>query len=64
VIPACPSPACSAELRRGGDVTVAERLALLTAHRRRLTERIQRLQANGAALDEKIGYYRALLEET
>ncbi len=30
----------------------AERLALLRAHRQRLAERIQRLQANGAALDE------------
>jgi DNA-binding transcriptional MerR regulator len=53
-----------ADLRRGGDATVADRLALLTAHRRRLTERIQRLRASGAALDEKISYYRALLEET
>jgi DNA-binding transcriptional MerR regulator len=41
-----------AGLRRDGRATVAERLALLRAHRLRLAERIQRLQANGAALDE------------
>ena len=52
-----------AELRRRGDTTVAERLALLRGHRQRLTERIQQLQANGAALDEKITYYQSLLED-
>lgn len=45
-----------AELRRGGDTTVADRLALLREHRVRLTERIRRLQANGAALDDKISF--------
>jgi DNA-binding transcriptional MerR regulator len=52
-----------AELRSGGDTTVAERLALLRGHRQRLTERIRQLQANGAALDDKIGYYQALLRD-
>lgn len=52
-----------AELRRGGGATVAARLELLRQHRRRLGERIRRLQANGAALDEKISYYQTLLED-
>ena len=52
-----------AELRRGGTTTVAARLALLRQHRHRLSERIRRLQASGAALDEKISYYQTLLED-
>lgn len=50
-----------ADLRRGGDATVADRLTLLREHRARLTERIHRLQANGHALDDKIDYYENLL---
>ena len=53
-----------AQLRRGGDATVAERLALLRQHRARLEERIRALRANGRALDEKITQYEELLEES
>jgi hypothetical protein len=49
-----------AGLRRGGEATVAERLALLRGHRQPLTGRIQQLQASGAALAEKISYYQSI----
>jgi DNA-binding transcriptional MerR regulator len=52
-----------AELRRGGDVTMADRLALLREHRTQLAERIRRLEANGGALDEKITHYEKSLGE-
>lgn len=53
-----------AELRRGGDATVAERLALLSEHRARLEERIRHLRENSRALDDKITHYVKSLEES
>lgn len=53
-----------AELRRGGEATVAERLALLRVHRARLEERIRALRANGRALDDKVKYYEQQLGES
>jgi DNA-binding transcriptional MerR regulator len=52
-----------AELRRGGDATTAQRLALLRSHRAHLAERIRRLQDCGQALDEKIRHYESQLED-
>ena len=52
-----------ARLRRGGQATLGERLALLREHRQRLTDHIRRLQASGDALDEKISHYQTLLED-
>jgi DNA-binding transcriptional MerR regulator len=52
-----------AELRRSGDATMADRLALLREHRTQLTDRIRRLQASGRALDEKITHYEKSLGE-
>jgi DNA-binding transcriptional MerR regulator len=52
-----------AELRRGGDATMADRLALLREHHAQLAERIRRLRASGRALDEKITHYEKSLEE-
>ncbi|SDK62029.1 DNA-binding transcriptional regulator, MerR family [Nonomuraea maritima] len=53
-----------AELRRGGDSTTAERLAMLREHRAALTRRIRDLEANGRALDDKIDHYEGLLEDS
>lgn len=50
-----------ADLRRGGDSTVADRLKLLREHRAHLTDRIRQLQANGRALDDKINNYEHIL---
>lgn len=50
-----------AGLRRQGDTTVADRLALLRDHRARLADRICQMQASGRALDHKIDYYEDLL---
>ena len=50
-----------ADLRRQGDTTIAERLALLRDHRDRLADRIRLLLASGRALDEKIDHYENLL---
>lgn len=52
-----------AELRRGGDATMADRLALLREHHAQLDERIHRLRASGRALDEKITHYEKSLGE-
>jgi DNA-binding transcriptional MerR regulator len=52
-----------AELRRDGDATMADRLALLSEHRTQLAERIRRLRASGRALDEKITHYEKSLGE-
>ncbi|WP_188197360.1 MerR family transcriptional regulator [Nonomuraea sp. SYSU D8015] len=53
-----------AELRRQGNATVADRLALLRHHRAHLDDRIRRLQTNGQALDDKIRHYERLLEHS
>ncbi|WP_129841363.1 MerR family transcriptional regulator [Streptomyces sp. RFCAC02] len=50
-----------AALRAAGDTTVAERLALLRAHRAELADRIRTLRRNASALDTKIQTYEALL---
>jgi DNA-binding transcriptional MerR regulator len=52
-----------AELRAGGDPTIADRLAILREHRADLEERIRALRRNGAALNDKIDHYMRLLGE-
>lgn len=51
-----------AVLRREGDTSVAERLALLREHRDGVDRRIRSLQENNRALDNKIAHYEKLLE--
>ncbi|MCC5475164.1 MerR family transcriptional regulator [Streptomyces sp. NPDC059680] len=52
-----------ARLRAEGDVTVAERLAMLREHRAELAERIRALRRNASALDDKISHYEGLLHD-
>jgi DNA-binding transcriptional MerR regulator len=47
-----------ADLTRGGQATMAERLNLLTDHSARVQERIALLQAQHKHLQEKIDWYR------
>jgi DNA-binding transcriptional MerR regulator len=49
-----------AELARGGDETLAERIALLEEHDRAVGENIANLQAQQAHIREKIRWYRSL----
>jgi DNA-binding transcriptional MerR regulator len=51
-----------ADLARGGEPTMAERLALLIEHDRCVAERIAALQAERAHLGEKISWYRSQLD--
>ncbi|MGW7525209.1 MerR family transcriptional regulator [Streptomyces sp. NPDC054783] len=51
-----------ARLRSEGDVTVADRLAMLREHRAELAERIRALRRNASALDDKIAHYERLLD--
>jgi DNA-binding transcriptional MerR regulator len=51
-----------AELARGGEATVAERLSLLTEHDAQVAERIAVLQAQRRHLCGKIDWYRSQLE--
>jgi hypothetical protein len=51
-----------AELVRGGEPTVTERLALLIEHDAQVRGRIAVLQAEQAHLQEKIGWYRSQLQ--
>lgn len=53
-----------ARLRRGGDATLGERMALLRAHLRELRARERELAAHRRALTEKIAHYRQLLSTT
>jgi DNA-binding transcriptional MerR regulator len=53
-----------AELTRRGQVTMAERLSLLTEHDARVQERISLLQAQHQHLQEKIGWYRSGMSAT
>lgn len=46
-----------AELTRGGDETIAERVNLLEAHDRRVEERIASLREQQRAIRAKISYY-------
>ena len=47
-----------AELRAKGDLTLNERMELLTVHRESLNEQIKVLQEHMAKLDDKIDFYR------
>ena len=51
-----------AELRRGGDVTVTERRALLQTHRREVEARMRALEADLAVIDAKIMQYEEMEE--
>ena len=50
-----------AQLRARGDVSVADRLAMLRGHRAELADRIRGLRRNARALDDKIDHYERLL---
>jgi DNA-binding transcriptional MerR regulator len=50
-----------AELAREGDLTLAERLRLLTEHDAQVCERVAVLQAQRQHLQEKIDWYRSQL---
>ena len=47
-----------AELRTKGDITLNERMEMLTVHRESLNEQIKVLQEHMAKLDDKIDLYR------
>jgi DNA-binding transcriptional MerR regulator len=49
------------ELTRAGDQTVPQRVEVLEAHRDALAEQLALLQRHFAAIENKIGIYRALL---
>ena len=51
------------QLIAGGAATHGQRLALLAAHRERILAHIAELQADLAALDDKVSYYRRLIEQ-
>ena len=49
-----------AELRTKGDITLNERMEMLTVHRESLNEQIKVLQEHMAKLDDKIDFYRLM----
>ena len=51
-----------AELRAKGDLTLNERMEMLTVHRESLDEQIKALQGHMAKLDDKIDFYRHEIE--
>ena len=53
-----------AELRAKGDLTLNERMKMLTVHRESLNEQIKVLQEHMAKLDDKIDFYRHEIERT
>ena len=53
-----------AELRAEGDLTLNERMEMLTVHRESLNEQIKVLQEHMAKLDDKIDFYRQEIERT
>ena len=53
-----------AELRVKGDLTLNERMEMLTVHRESLNEQIKVLQEHMAKLDDKIDFYRHEIERT
>ena len=53
-----------AELRAEGDLTLNERMEMLTVHRESLNEQIKVLQEHMANLDDKIDFYRQEIERT
>ncbi len=52
-----------AALRARGDETVGERLVLLAEHRATVLAQLRQLEANLAAIDEKIAHYETLAED-
>ncbi|WP_427923577.1 MerR family transcriptional regulator [Streptomyces sp. cg40] len=52
-----------AALRAAGNVSVADRLAMLREHRAELADRIRVLRRNATVLDHKIEHYEQLLLE-
>ncbi|GII62040.1 MerR family transcriptional regulator [Sphaerisporangium krabiense] len=50
-----------AQLVRGGDETITDRIALLEAHDREVEAQIAELKEKQAAIQRKIGYYRDVL---
>jgi uncharacterized protein (DUF342 family) len=50
-----------AELRRQGDATATERLALLEQHQHSLEQQMQKLALNMTALQQKIAHKKAFL---
>ena len=52
-----------AELRAKGDLTLNERMEMLTLHRESLNEQIKVLQEHMAKLDDKIDFYRQEIEQ-
>ena len=53
-----------AELRAKGDLTLNERMEMLTVHRESLNKQIKALQEHMAKLDDKIDFYRQEIERT
>ncbi len=53
-----------AKLRAKGDLTLNERMEMLTVHRESLNEQIKALQEHMAKLDDKINFYRQEIERT
>jgi len=53
-----------AKLRAEGDLTLNERMEMLTVHRESLNEQIKALQEHMAKLDDKIDFYRQEIERT
>ncbi len=51
-----------AELRAKGDLTLNERMEMLTVHRKSLNVQIKVLQEHMAKLDDKIDFYRHEIE--
>lgn len=53
-----------AELRAEGELTLNERMEMLTVHRESLNEQIKVLQEHMAKLDDKIDFYHQEIERT
>ena len=53
-----------AKLRAEGDLTLNERMEMLTVHRESLIEQIKVLQEHMAKLDDKIDFYHHEIERT
>ncbi|MGO4454974.1 MerR family transcriptional regulator [Arthrobacter sp. RAF14] len=53
-----------AQLVRDGDASVPARLSLLLEHREHVLAQLRQVQENLAAIEAKIGIYRATTEET
>lgn len=52
-----------AELARAGDVTIAERVALLEEHDRAVEEQVRNLRAQQRHLRDKIAWYRSVSQQ-